>query len=394
MNLLVYVNFDNRAKAGLYRSVFSRVEQLKKSKRINNIYIISVYEDYRFLLKRISVRRGYINHLNKGEEGFSEGELYCNYIKIPTYLINRIFEKMSVGYYVNRLFNKLIKEVKIESFDAVSVHSAYPNACVAKNIKEKYKTPYIVTLHGSDINVYAKKSKAIKLKVIESLEGAEKCIFVSERLLSTAKEMGYSGINSIIIPNGFDHMLFRPMDKDKIKRELGIKGNNIGFVGNLIPIKGADRLPLIFKYINEKDKTVKFSVLGDGYLRQQIEKQCADFGLDVTFYGRVELNKVPYYMNSIDILLLPSRNEGWPCVAMEALACHVPVVGSNNGGIPEAIDKFGEVVQEGEDFEKRFSNIVLKVLNDGKSYGFEEYVSKYTWDVLASRELAVLNRLV
>jgi teichuronic acid biosynthesis glycosyltransferase TuaC len=393
MNLLIYVNFDNKSKAGLYRSVFSRAEQLKKNRCIQNLHMVSVYEDYKSLLKKISIKRGYINHLTKDEIGFSEGGIYCQYIKVPTYLTSKIIEKLSADYCINRKFGKLIRDLKIKDYDAISVHSAYPNACIAKGIKEKYKIPYIVTLHGSDINVDAKKSKSIKLRIIESLEDAEKCIFVSERLLCAAKEMGYSGNNSIVIPNGFDHMLFRPMDKDKIKKELGLKGNNIGFVGNLIPIKGADRLPLIFKNIYEKNKTVKFSILGNGYLREQIEKQCADFGLDVTFYGHVELNKVPYYMNSMDVLLLPSRNEGWPCVVLEALACNVPVVGSNNGGIPEAVSSYGRIVKEGENFEKRFSDAVIDILDNEILYDFQQHISKYTWDELGKTELSIINNL-
>ena len=51
-------------------------------------------------------------------------------------------------------------------------------------------------------------------------------------------------------------------------------------------------------------------------------------------------------------MILPSRNEVWPCVVLEAQACGVPVVGSSNGGIPEAIGDGGIVIEEGEDFDK------------------------------------------
>ena len=105
-------------------------------------------------------------------------------------------------------------------------------------------------------------------------------------------------------------------------------------------------------------------MVGDGELRKSIENECKKRKLKVKFVGSVSHEEVPYYMNAMDVMILPSRNEGWPCVVLEAQGCGVAIVGSSNGGIPEAIGDGGIVVEEGEDFEKRFAESVVKLLEN------------------------------
>jgi glycosyltransferase involved in cell wall biosynthesis len=78
-------------------------------------------------------------------------------------------------------------------------------------------------------------------------------------------------------------------------------------------------------------------------------------GLDVVFAGRVPQVEVARCMNAMDVMVLPSRNEGWPCVVLEAQACGTCVVGSSSGGIPEAIGFDEYVAKEEENFEERFA---------------------------------------
>ncbi|MDN5345742.1 MAG: teichuronic acid biosynthesis glycosyltransferase TuaC [Petrotoga sp.] len=78
-------------------------------------------------------------------------------------------------------------------------------------------------------------------------------------------------------------------------------------------------------------------------------------GLDVVFAGRVPQVEVAKYMNAMDVMVLPSRNEGFGAVVIEAQACGTCVVGSSNGGIPEAIGFEEYVVKEGKNFEERFA---------------------------------------
>jgi len=138
---------------------------------------------------------------------------------------------------------------------------------VAKLLSEKLNIPYVVTCHGSDINLGMPNNKELYNDVLES---AGKVMFVSNALLNKAKSLGYSGNNSIVIPNGMEPDLLKPLDKEKIKRELGLNKKVVGFVGGLKPIKRADKFPEIFKNISSKQE-VECLVVGDGELREVVE---------------------------------------------------------------------------------------------------------------------------
>lgn len=94
-------------------------------------------------------------------------------------------------------------------------------------------------------------------------------------------------------------------------------------------------------------------------------------------------------------LTFSSRNESWPCVVLEARACGTCVVGSSNGGIPEAIGFEKYVVEEGEDFEERFGNKVVEVLKNG--YNSEELTQRakeYTWKKIVEREINLYKETI
>jgi len=263
-----------------------------------------------------------------------------------------------------------------------------PAGLVAKILSEKLNIPYVVTGHGSDINFIMPLAKELYVDV---LENAAKVIFVSNALLNKAKSFGYAGENSIVISNGIEPDIFKPLDKEKIKKELGLSKKVVGFVGGLKKVKRADKLPEIFSYISSIYDT-EFLVVGDGELKEGIENECKKRNLQVKFVGNVSHEDVSYYMNAMDVMILPSRNEGWPCVVLEAQGCEVAVVGSSNGGIPEAIGDGGIVVEEGEEFEKRFAQSVVKLLEDPID---ESYLRKralgFSWKSIVEKEVEVYN---
>ena len=295
-------------------------------------------------------------------------------------------------------YKRLIRECsqRIESlfevseFDVIHAHGMYsiPAGEIAYLLAKKYDKPFVVTLHGSDVNLFMPKRKE---RYIEVLENAARCIFVSRALLEKAKSFGYSGQNAAVIPNGYDPDVFKPMDKNTVRKELGIYKENthyVGFVGNLIPIKRADKLPEIFGKISKELPNSRFIIVGDGTLRDKILKEME--GLDVVFAGRVPQVKVARYMNAMDVMVLPSRNEGWPCVVLEAQACGTCVIGSSNGGIPEAIGFDEYVVEEGESFEDRFAKRVVEVLKKGYNKNILiERAKSFNWEKTVKREIEV-----
>ncbi len=312
-----------------------------------------------------------------GKKGISVNEAFyeVNGIKYKFAFFNRniydvfsdkILKRNKVYFYSENAANQIFNNSK--EFDIIHAHGMYnlPAGLVAKLVSEKLKVPYVITCHGSDINLAMPNNKELYNNVLEQ---AGKVIFVSNALLNKAKSLSYSGTNAVVIPNGMEPETFKPLDKEKIKRELGLSKKVVGFVGNLVFIKRADKFPEIFENISS-NKDVEFLVVGDGELRENIEKECQKRNLNVKFVGRVSQDKVSYYMNAMDVMILPSRNEGFGAVVIEAQACGVPVVGSSNGGIPEAIGNGGISVEEGEDFEKRFADAVVEMLKKPIDSGY------------------------
>lgn len=301
--------------------------------------------------------------------------------------------------YFKTILKKITDEIEIKSDTVIQAHWVYPEGYYAIQLAKKYNIPCVVKAHGSDIHTIPRKNRVIKKYTLITLESANKVIFVSNALLTSAKELGYSGKNAVVIPNGIDPTYFYPVEKAQALEKTGwiqSKKYVVGFVGNLIYVKRADKFVKIFSEIQKIIGDVEFVLVGDGDLREGIQKECSDIGLTVTFAGRVPHEDVAAWMNLFDVMILPSRNEGWPCVVLEAYACGVPVVGSNNGGIAEAIGGLGVVVDEGNGFEERFAKGVCDVLMGVHPIDSSELVkhaAKYTWESLTSMEIDVYTSL-
>ncbi|WEU40358.1 MAG: glycosyltransferase family 4 protein [Candidatus Odinarchaeum yellowstonii] len=112
--------------------------------------------------------------------------------------------------------------------------------------------------------------------------------------------------------------------------------NNITFIGRLEPWKGADLFINIAKKIYKLNPNIRFTVVGDGSLKYELIKSAA--GYPIRFLGAVQHENIPDILSESTVLILPSRLEGLPTVCIEALACGVPVIASDVGGVCEVID--------------------------------------------------------
>lgn len=256
------------------------------------------------------------------------------------------------GYYKKsyKKLNQLLE--KNPNAQIIHMHWIWPCGIGLPDVAEVHSIPYIVTCHGSDINV-AMRSRTNRIEMLKILENAFCVEFVSQALLNTAKELGYSGKNAAIIYNGIDTTIFHGK---RIAHPTPI----VGYVGNLLPIKGADFLPKIFKHIFEMTKgNVKFVIAGDGILRKKLEEETDT--LPTVFYGAVPQEQLADIYAEMDVLLLPSRAEGYGCVIKEAQACGVFPIGSDAGGISEAVGKYGATISQ-KDSEEEFTLEIAKAV--------------------------------
>ncbi|MBE6067120.1 MAG: glycosyltransferase family 4 protein [Clostridium lundense] len=392
MRILFLTHIRHDIKAGLFVSVINRTRAFieRYSKDSDIFSIVDTDGSSVIKLKKL---------LKKSCCNIEEKKIFFNRLNY-TYIFNkRNIIDLFVGRYFKKTYNKkliskLEREINIKNYDLIHAHWAYPIGYIAKLIKDMYGIPYVLTVHGSDIHTNPLKNKFIKKYTLEALECANKVVFVSNGLLNSAKQLGYSGYNSIVIPNGVDTDVFKELNKQEIKNELKFKNKVVGFVGNLIETKRADKLPTIFEYVIEKNENVEFLVIGDGELKDKIQKECIEKNINVRFIGKVSPEEVPYYINAMDTLILPSRNEAWGIVILEANACAIPVVGSDAGGIPEAIGDLGKVVKEGNSFEERFAEAIIGTLNENYNRDLlKKRALSFSWEKIAEAEYKIYKEV-
>lgn len=358
---ILYINAmgatDQAPLGGVF--VSHRIKALRKLGV--EVYPVSLAIDYSIFTKFLLRKRGY-----NIPDCLLDEQIGVKYqtISVKFSFYHTLKAKINVKIYDRLTKKEFLKKIKdIDSFDIMHIHWFWPCGCFLPDLSRRKNIPYVITCHGSEINITLKKKK-IQSYMLEILEGASKVEFVSNALLECAKKCGYSGNNATVVYNGIDTDVF-------YKRDIKKKKKVVGYVGNLILVKGADRLSKIFEKLYEiyHDK-IEFIVVGDGTLMENIKEETRHF--PVRFTGRLEPNKVAEQYSIMDVLVVPSRSEGYPCAIKEAQACGTFVVGNDVGGVKEAIGEYGLVVQ-GDDEENIIDKIVTAICNQLDNWNSKEY---------------------
>lgn len=237
------------------------------------------------------------------------------------------------------LASKLVDVVRFEKLDILHVHYAIPHASaafMAKQILATYgiQIPVLTTLHGTDITLVG-KDPTYKPVVTFSINQSDGVTAVSENL----KEDTYKHFDIVreirVIPNFIDLDRFSLKAKDHFK--LAIAPNNeriIIHTSNFRKVKRTQDVVHIFAKILEEIPS-KLLMVGDGPERVYCEQLCRDLNIceNVRFLGKQDA--VEEILSVSDLFIMPSESESFGLAALEAMACKVPVITSNAGGLPE-----------------------------------------------------------
>ncbi len=278
-----------------------------------------------------------------------------------------LFEYMP---YDSMLASKMVDVVRYENLDILHVHYAIPHAAVAylsKKIllsKGKY-VPVVTTLHGTDITLVG-KNKAFSPVVEFSINKSDGVTAVSESLKQQTLDYFDINKNIKVIPNFIDFERFKRINKDHFKKAIAPNGERIiTHVSNFRKVKRIDDVVKVFHRINQNLPS-KLLLIGDGPERRKAESQCRRLGLcdEIRFLGKQDA--IEELMAVSDLFLLPSQKESFGLAALEALACEVPIISSNAGGLPEVNlqGKTGFLSEVGD--VEDMANNALKILNNKK----------------------------
>ena len=241
--------------------------------------------------------------------------------------------------YESALASKLVDVVKFEKLDLLHVHYAIPHASVAYLAKQilathGIKIPVVTTLHGTDITLVG-KDKSFSPVVTFSINQSDGVTTVSESLKEQTLEFFEIQKDIRVIPNFIDFSRFHNKSKEHFKRAIA-PGNEriITHTSNFRKVKNTKDVISIFKKINDTLPS-KLLMVGDGPERRETEELARHLGIsqDVRFLGKQDA--IEEILSVSDLFLMPSSSESFGLAALEAMACHVPVVSSNVGGLPE-----------------------------------------------------------
>ena len=200
----------------------------------------------------------------------------------------------------------------------------------------------------------------------------------SSRITSHAvKKVLYNGVAA-------DFVKFPAEVRAGLRRRHGIEEGEkvVAYVGNLSAVKNVQVLPRLFAEVASRyDGRLKFWIIGDGKLRTALESDVA-----ISFHGNLPPEEMPSVMNCIDVLVLPSLNEGLGMVCAEAISCGANAVGSAVGGIAEVVGA-DNVVPLGDGFIPAMSERIITMLTSEVVQTLPEGIS---WEKTTSSELAEL----
>ncbi len=241
--------------------------------------------------------------------------------------------------YDTALASKLVDVVNYENLDILHVHYAIPHAAVAYMAKKILLSqgryiPVITTLHGTDITLVGKNPTFAPI-VAFSINKSDGVTAVSENL----KQETYANFdinkNIEVIYNFIDFNRFSRLNKEHFKKAIAPEGERIiTHISNFRKVKRVDNVIRIFKKVHEIIPS-KLLLIGDGPERIKLEKLCRELELcdAIRFLGKQ--SAVEELLAVSDLFIIPSENESFGLAALEAMACEVPVISSNIGGLPE-----------------------------------------------------------
>ena len=237
------------------------------------------------------------------------------------------------------LASRLVDVVRFEKLDVLHVHYAIPHASAAFMAKQILLTygiyiPVVTTLHGTDITLVG-KDRTYKPVVTFSINKSDGVTAVSENLKKDTFEFFDIENDIRVIPNFIDLTRFSLKPKDHFKKAIAPNGEKILIhTSNFRKVKRTEDVVRIFAKIREKIPS-KLLMVGDGGERSACEQLCRDLGVsdDTRFLGKQDA--IEEILSVSDLFLMPSQTESFGLAALEAMACKVPVISSNAGGLPE-----------------------------------------------------------
>jgi glycosyltransferase involved in cell wall biosynthesis len=330
-------------------------------------------------------------------------------IRVQCYDSVNIGFRLGIPYAIPQITSLKTFLEAVKSSDLIHVHGhPYLSSLLAAKIAKKYGKPLVLTQHNTFIeynNFWDIVEKLNDLAIGKQvLKEAEKIIVVSNATKNYVLSLGADPEKIEVLHNGVDIYRFRPLSgvKNEIRKKLGIPQDSsvVLTVRRLVYKNGIDTLIESAKKAIKKNPRLVFLVVGKGPDFEKVKERIEQLGIEKNFRltGFISDESLPFYYNAADFFVLPSKSgEGLPLVALEAMACGVPVIATNVGGISEVMNEdYGKLVPPNSpdslaEAILEFSHRELSALRKDLRAMIEQ---KYSWDMNVEKLVEIYEALI
>ena len=346
-----------------------------------------------------------IKYLSRKWKKYSEIPIQANWDGVEVYYPRNITfpkswffassgKRMYLG--IKYLVAKIYQDFR---FDLIHAHVALPDGFAAMKIKHIYQKPLIVTIHGQDLYETFYINKSCKIALFNVFKKSDRIILVSKKLKEISdNNVGFAN-KSTVISNGVavNNIL---KEKNIILGKSTLDYRIILSVSYLITRKAIDfNLKAIAQLIN-KYPNLKYLIIGDGPEMRHLKELSNNLKINehVEFLGQLSHENVLTYMAKADIFSLPSWDEAFGVVYIEAMAHGKPVIGCQEEGIEDFVmqGKTGLLVKPKDvDSLTEALDFLLNNPNEAKTMGERArkvVLKNYTWEKNAKKTIEVYNQ--
>lgn len=294
---------------------------------------------------------------------------------------------MALGSYF--LVRRLMREKQLQLIDA---HFAYPDGYAAILLGKWLKFPVIITLRGTEVPV--SRYPARRRQILAALRRASAVIAVADSLRQHVAGLGFPEERVSVIGNGVDTGKFYPVDRFQARRKLDINADVkvIISVGGLVERKGHHRVLEVLPALRERFPGLVYLIVGgasaEGDWRVRLERRVGELGLQdaVRFMGVLSQEELKVPLSAANLFVLPTQNEGWANVFLEAMACGLPVVTTDVGGNREVVcsSDIGVVIPF-DDSQKLLKAVTDALLREWDHDAIVRYARENSWDDRVTR---------
>jgi glycosyltransferase involved in cell wall biosynthesis len=290
---------------------------------------------------------------------------------------------LHAAFWLASLLTQKLFRLRRAQYDCMLLSWAFPDAAAASWVARHLGIPYVVKVHGTDLNVKADQS-LIRPQIRQALRGAQGVVAVSQALADKAVALGVDPSRVHVLYNGVEPNLFMPGSLSEARAKLSLPQDEriVLYVGNLKDTKGCLDLLEAFPRVLSTHPDANLMFIGSGPCREQLLQRAAALGCEnrVRLMGAVEHFALGDWFRAADLLCLPSHNEGVPNVVLEAMACGTPVVATRVGGIPEVLPDYAGMLVNAHDRIGLEGALVDALGNSWDTARIAAHASRFRWD--------------